>query len=209
MPVEVSIDFIFRLAEKLNIRPEDAFMKYCDLDVILAEPPYGNVYGIVMKKPCAFFNGGCDIHRFKPVTCLSFPSIPYSQGKFIDYPCMKDPPDHKELELCFKLSENYAENGIGLSKRILFKNKQPFIDLREMKDDMIRDYLEECDKTHFDRREFDKATINVIGLLKERFSQQLTKQTIFMRIRMIKEEDRKIIGYINRRYYGLREQFKS
>ena len=221
MPVEVTIDFIFRLANHFGLKPEDSFDKYCDMAPILQDSPYGNVSGIALKYPCPFFSNGCIIHDIKPNTCLFFPATPYSQNlseSYYDHPCLNgemSPPDQNEINFAMELVGSYIENnGLELNRRILFKNRQPFIDIRDLREkyNEVEKYLNSGEKQILEiTREYlqdsEKETEVIIDILKKEFESKLKKKTILFRIRRVDSKHKNTINKLNRAYFEIRRKF--
>jgi Fe-S-cluster containining protein len=221
MPIEVTIEFIFRLAEHFDLKPEEAFEKYCDTIPIIRDLPYGNVLGVALKHPCPFFIDGCSIHKLKPHTCLAFPSALYLDDKaqsFFDYPCLNgemNPPDKEEQDFFIELTNSFIENdGLKLNQRVLFRDRQPFIDIRDLKDKYIeiKKYLNESENSELTADNvtiYEKETEKIIELLMKELETKLQKKTIYFRIKKVDFKQMNIIKKLNGKYFEIRENFKK
>jgi Fe-S-cluster containining protein len=209
--IEVTIDFLFRLTNHLNI-PLEQTLNFCKLEPILEQPPYGNVYGLTLKHPCSFLKDNCTIHNIKPTTCLSFPTKTFIEGSaqsFPDYPCLNgtiEPPDMKDTHFFSDLHQNRDNN---IDKKIFYNNNQPFIDIRKLDNNIIKQCLTESQKpiTDLTKEQMDEINKKIITILREEFKKELNIETIKERIKNITEEDKEIITNLNNQYYKIRNNY--
>lgn len=216
MSVQLSLDFLFRLAEKLDIKPEEVFNKYCQIEA-LNRGDFLFPAKIALKSPCIFFNGECTINSIKPLTCLYFPASASDERSFLygNFPCINgtlEKVSDSELKICKEISP-IADDANIFSDNIHFKLDRPIIDIRSIRSfypkvDEYCKWLEErieIENETIDER--DKRQLQINKIASEEINKGNLKQTVFIRIRMIKPEIKAKIHEINDKYFKLRKHY--
>jgi Fe-S-cluster containining protein len=213
MSVELSLDFLFRLAKKLGIKPEDVFNKYCEIQ---AEYYGGSSYiaKIGLQSPCPFLKDACDIHSIKPLMCIAFPASSSLENPLLyaNYPCKNgtlEGVSNNEINF-FKEIIPIIDSAQILSDNVYFKTDRPRIDLRDIRNDFLEideycKWLEgkiKIENETIDER--DKRQLVVNKIASEQINKKISKETVFIRIRMIKPEIKTKIQEINNNYFNIR-----
>jgi len=216
MSVELSLDFLFRLASHLELKPEEVFDKYCEV-----QPQYAGSFSyqskVSLKSPCPFLDNDCKIHSIKPLTCLWFPASSIYENQFLytNYPCKNNTLEGvqaNEIEFYRKIIPLVME-AQNLSDQIFFKGNKLNIDIRELR----REYPEieiycqwlegriKIENETIDER--DKRQLEVDKIVSKEIWKRIKKETVFIRIRMIKSQINDRIKEINNQYFTLRESY--
>ncbi len=214
MPIEVGVDFIFRLADNFGITPGQAFARFCTLQPFLISPPYDYVLAVALKKPCPFFKKGCRIHIIKPSACLTFParicSMGYSQG-FDAYPCLTGElpkPEKQELKFSELLRQKmHARTFQLLNEKILYSGNQPYLNLKESAQNNPE--LKKIIMVIVEEKPLDASSkIRLKKIIRKEFSSILSENQISKNLDSIKKTEQNAVKKLNHLYNKLRKKHR-
>ncbi|MBW3012783.1 hypothetical protein KY340_01125 [Candidatus Woesearchaeota archaeon] len=209
MPVEVTIEFLHRLAEHFGIKIEEAFDRYCEISPVFKT---GSKYiaRLALKLPCLFFENKCTIHSIKPASCLCFPATAVLSGTaeaFPDFPCLNNEFDQSnEIEMDFAedlIREHLKDRKLELD--VCFEGNPIIIDLQELNEkqenkEAIEKYLSEAPNTIED-------IAKVVDIVKRHLKTLISKEKVRSRIKNMTEEQKNKIAEKNKTYFEIRERY--
>jgi Fe-S-cluster containining protein len=209
MPVEVTLEFLQRLADNFSINIEEAFERYCEIAPIFK---MDNKYiaRLALKLPCPFFENRCTIHSIKPASCLCFPATAVLEGTaeaFPDFPCLNNEIEQSnEIEMDFAedlIREHLKERKLELD--VCFKGNPIIIDLQDLKD--IDENKKAIEKYLSDEPNTIEDITKVVGIVKRHLKTLINKETVVSRIKNITEDQKKRIVEKNNSYFEIREKY--